>query len=320
MKRNTQINWTSFRLSPIFAGQLAGMKYISFYILLPAFLSLSGCDIFDRPEPLPVFLSLPKAEIRLNSSGTIRSQLGIKDLWVDYGPGQVGVFRLPSVIPLIPQEGVDSVVVRGGIFESGLSLARSIYPFWRPIIVPLNTAPADTQIISPVFSYYPDTVIAFPFVEDFETAALAFEDISFSSVSTSLTVTTEQAFMGTKAGKITFSPDRYELDIIASDFIRLPQSGSNDIYMEITYKNDISFTVGLFYSVGIDIGEIPAEVYFNSKGEWNTVFVHLNDGVRAVQDGAYFKPYIRANSKNASTGVAASGVIYLDNIRIVHFR
>ncbi|MDX2246683.1 MAG: hypothetical protein SF052_07910 [Bacteroidia bacterium] len=280
----------------------------------------SGCDIFDRPEPLPVYLNLPRAEVRLNASGSIKSELGIKDLWVDYGPGQLGVFRLPSVVPLLPLDGVDSVVVRGGIFESGLSLVRSPYPFWKPIILSLTTAPADTQRISPVFEYYPDTVIAFPFVEDFESASQAFENVSSSSTTTSLTVSSESVFMGQESGKVSFSPDQYQLDLIAADFIRLPQSGSNDIYMEITYKNDVSFTVGLFYSTGLDVGEIPAELYFNSKGEWNTVFVHLNDGVRSVQDGAFFKPYIRASSFNTSTGQATSGVIYLDNIRIVHFR
>lgn len=320
MNRKSLLFWAKLFLYPIFAGQLAGMRYHPFYILLPIFIWASGCDSFDRPETLPVYLNLPRAEIRLNASGSIKSELGVKDLWVDYGPGQLGVYRLPSVVPLLPLEGVDSVVIRGGIFESGLSLVRSPYPFWRPLILPLNNTPADTQTISPVFSYYPDTVIAFPFVEAFENASNAFENVSSTAITTSLTSSTESVFMGTKSGKVSFSPDRYQLDLIAADFIRLPQSGSNDIYMEITYKNDISFTVGLFYSVGVDIGEIPAEVYFNSKGEWNTVFVHLNDGVRSVQDGAFFKPYIRANSMNATTGQAASGVIYLDNIRIVHFR
>ncbi|MEL6843096.1 MAG: hypothetical protein AAFP02_07755 [Bacteroidota bacterium] len=56
------------------------------------------------------------------------------------------------------------------------------------------------------------------------------------------------------------------------------------------------------------------ELFYNSNLEWNTVYLHVNDAVREAPRNALFQLYIRANSGSES------GVIYLDNIRLVHFR
>ena len=323
MTTQTPHLWTIFSHSSIFVGYLQLMKnnfslHIVGLIVLLGF--LTGCDQFDKPEKLPVYLDLAETKIVVNEAGTFKTELGVKDLWVDYGVDRLGVFRQPAVVPLLMNEDYDSIAVAGGIFQNGLSSSRVAYPFWRPIQIPINAEPLDTVPVRVTFNYYSDTVITFAFDERFEGASLSFEDVSTSSISTSLRASSTDVFMGNASGRVEFSPAQYDLNIISSDFISLPQSGPNDIYLEITYKNDVSFTAGLFYTTGVDLGEIPAGVFFNSNLEWNTVYIHLNDGVRGIPNNALFKPYIRASSLDNSTNTASSGVLYLDNIRIVHFK
>jgi hypothetical protein len=316
--------WTIFRYSYIFVGYLRLMKncVTHIWIVLLAFAGLvSGCETFDKPEPMPVFLDIDQARVALNKSGSITTTLGVKDLWVDYGVSRLGVFRQPSIVPVIPGESTDSIALAPGVFKSGLSSSRTIYPFLRPLVVPLDAEPLDTLKIRPVFSYYADTVIHFPFDESFEGASMTLEDFNSNLPSTTtLRTTRSDVFMGTGAGRADFNASQYNLEMIGSSFMPLPQSGINDIYMEITYKNTVSFTVGLLYATASDIGEIPAGVFFRSEDEWNTAYVHVNAGVRGILGTALFKPFIRASSFDASTNTAREGFILIDNFRIIHFQ
>ncbi|MEZ4850741.1 MAG: hypothetical protein R3B93_19415 [Bacteroidia bacterium] len=316
--------WTIFRYSYIFVGYLHLMKNCAAYIwifLISLVWLAPGCETFDKPEPLPVYLDIDQTKIALNKSGSITTTLGVKDLWIDYGPSTLGVFRQPSVIPVIPGSLTDSLAIAGGIYENGLSSTRSRYPFWRPHIIPLEAAPLDTMPIRLTFEYYPDTVIHFAFNEAFEGASVSFEDLNSSSPnSTTMRISGSDVFMGSGAGRVEFSSAQYDLEMLGTDFIPLPQSGINDIYIEITYKNNIAFTAGLFYSTGADIGEIPAGVFFKSEDEWNTVYIHVNSGVRGILGNAVFKPYISASSFDSSTGTGKDGFLLIDNFRIIHFK
>lgn len=316
--------WAMFPRNPIFAVCPESMKRLatSIYIsLFAAVLFLSGCEIFDRPESLPVYVKLNSAKVALNEAGTFTTTLGVKDYWIDYGPDPVGVFRIGSVVPVIPVEGQDSLVLRGGIFETGLSALRSPYPFWSPVIIGFDAGRLlDTLRMDLTFKYYPDTVLAYPFVEDFERASLLLENVASTTNATTLTRTTNNVFMGRESGEIIFDNNRSNMEMISSEFIPLPRSGNNNIYIEITYRNNIPFTAGLYYTSGVEVGEIPAELVFNSDMEWNTVYINVNDGVRALPSGTAFKLYLRGSGIDANTGLPRNGVIYLDNIRIVHFK
>ena len=93
----------------------------------------------------------------------------------------------------------------------------------------------------------------------------------------------------------------------------LPQGGNNRIFVEITYKNDIPFTVGMYHN-NINFEEVGGEVYYNPRSEWNTVYIDVNDEVRAIPGNEQFTLFLRAN------GGGDIGEIRFDNIRVVHFK
>lgn len=308
------------------------MKQIHFPLFGSRFVQLTGacvlimfshlsCDRLDPAEPLPVYLQLKGAEAIIRPEPYFGSDIAVKDLWIDHNGEALGVFRLPTTIPLI-REGDDNLTISGGIFESGLSSQRARYPFWLPQSLDIGEVqPLDTIVIEPAFEYLiRDSILTYGFEETFESASPRMLSVATSNPAR-LINTTEDRFMGIQSGKATFTSVETNLEVVADEFIPLPQQGTNIIYMEITYRNvNIPFTAGLLFATldGQDAGDLPATVFFFSE-EWNTVYINFNDAVRAIPSQAAFKPYIRASSINRETGEAVNGSIFIDNIRILYF-
>ncbi len=270
----------------------------------------------NKEEPLPIYLDLEAPTVQIAPNESARATVGIKDLWIEHNGSNLGVFRVPRTVPLLPDPTGDQLAVFGGIFENGLSSLRSRYPFWQPKFIELpSTAPLDSVPLSLDFEYYSDTLLVFPIDESFEEPGRVFEPVNSSDSYATLNRTDEDAFHKTRSAKINLTAEQNLFEMISTDLFDLPQTGNNDIYIEISYKNNIAFTAGLYYvTAGLDAGELPIELFYNSNMEWNTVYLHVNDAVREAPRNALFRMYVRANSGSES------GVIYLDNIRLVHFR
>ncbi len=297
------------------------MKCLSFLSSIFLLLYLGGCLPGDEPG-LPIYLHLKSAKVKLGE-GNFTSSIAIKDFWMSHNANDLGVHRIPRIIPLIPEEGENTVFLSGGVFENGLSAFRLPYPFLRNEAIKIEAEPLDTIVISPTFEYLDaDTVIKIAFEENFETASNRFTNLNAGPRVTSMIKSPEAAFQGNLGGKVSFSPSAYEFEAIGSPSIRLPQIGGNDIWMEITYKNNIPFTTGLFYTVpGTgETGDLDSGVFFNSDNEWATAYIHVNQQVRSIIGTALFTPYIRASSQFPDSDSIAAGTLLLDNIRILHFR
>ncbi|MFK7926408.1 MAG: hypothetical protein AB8H47_30955 [Bacteroidia bacterium] len=276
-------------------------------------LLLAACN---KAEPLPVYLNLQEPTVQIAPNESARAKVGIKDFWIEHNSNNLGVFRVPRTVPLLPEPTGDQIVVFGGIFENGLSSLRSRYPFWQPKFIELpSTPPLDSIPLSLDFEYFSDTLLVFPVDESFENAGITFDAVNSSDVYASIVRTDEESFHKTKSGRVRLTADRNQFEMISVNPFSLPQTGNNDIYIEISYKNNISFTAGLYYvTPALEAGELPLELFYNSNMEWNTVYLHVNDAVRETPRNSLFSMYVRANSGSES------GVIYLDNIRLVHFR
>lgn len=289
--------------------------------VLGIFCLIASCERIDPAEPLPIYLELKGASAVIQPDPFFASDVAVKDLWIDHNGEPLGVFRLPTTIPLIPQ-GNDFLTVSGGIFENGLSSERARYPFWLPQRIELESIePLDTVTLEPAFEYLlRDSVMTYGFEEDFESASSRMLSVA-STNPARLINTTKDRFMGIQSGRAEFTATETTMDVVAEEFIPLPQRGTNIIYMEITYRNvNIPFTAGLLYATldGQDVGDLPANVFFFSE-EWNTVYINFNDAVRAIPTAAAFKPYLRASSINRETGETVDGEIFVDNIRLVYF-
>lgn len=287
-------------------------KRIPYVFLIVWALAFPACEIFNPEEALPAYLRIENATVLVNPAQPLASDLGIRDLWIYRNQELIGVYQLPSVVPFFPSEDTEFTIT-GGVFETGLSASRISYPFWQPLTVQIPVKALDTFTLQPRFQYYPDSILAYPFQENFEGFGINFVELATGANATTLRVTNADAFEGNRSGEVIFSPDFSTYEGASAGFFTLPQSGNNDIWVELTYKNDVPFTVGVYYVTNSDAGDLGDGIFFLSK-EWNTVYVHINDFVRRVREPAVFRLYIRANSNGAS------GRLLLDQVRIIHFR
>ncbi|WNJ18069.1 hypothetical protein [Pontibacter sp. G13] len=295
------------------------LKYV--WAIMFAAIALTGCKPPETTDGFPIYLDLSNAKIAYDEAGNVIRTQGLKDVWIDHNGEDLGVFNLPNVVPVIPDEN-NRVTISGGIFNNGFSTQRAEYPFWAPITFDIEADPLDTVKVSPTFRYLADTIITFPFSEGFEGAANDFVNVATGDNTTSIFNYSRDQFIGNSCGKVDFNSTSYEFEVFSREFLALPQSGGNNIYLEFSYKNTIPFTCGIV-SVSPNTGEInqiPADVYFLSEGTWNTAFIHINDAVRAVTQGSIFKIYFEATGKNSSTGEVSTGNLLLDNVRIVHYQ
>lgn len=280
---------------------------------LGVLLACSACSLFEGNDSLPAYLELQGATIEVDYGRSFSSTLGIKDLWIERQDELIGIYRIPSIVPFLPNEN-QRFLITGGIFESGLSALRTPYPFWQPNSIEIPVGTLDTFNLAPTFKYFPDSILAYPIREGFERLPLSMRNNQQSSDVARLQRITDDVFQGNFAGRVRFTPSERSFELASEDLFRLPQRGNNDIYAEITYKNNIPFTVGLRFIANTGPGEQGDGVLFNSQLQWNTIYVHLNPIARSLPEGARFQLFIKAN------GTGNTGEIIFDNIRLIHFK
>lgn len=292
------------------------------FTLLVFLSALTACQLINPEEELPVYISIQDSRVLVDETLNTYSPLGIKDAWVFLQGEQIGIFELPTVIPVLPEKVGNSLRIGGGIFDTGLSTFRVEYPFWDDINVSIEgVQPLDTVVITPRFEYFSrDTAIIYAFEAGFEGGSSNLQSISPASTYTNIQISSQDRFVGLQSGKVSFTPNKYQFEA-SSPILSLPQSGNNDIWCEVTYKNDIPFTVlmiGLAPGSPIEV-ELPTNVLFFSPDEWNTAYIHLNDLARSIPDGSIFKLLFRASSQEAGSATGRTGTIFLDQIRLIHF-
>jgi hypothetical protein len=286
---------------------------------------LTGCQLFDSDQRLPVYLKLPPGLVQVETpTGVVISNHGVKDAWLDHNGTFMGVHRLGRVIPLLPDKDRNQLAIRGGIFENGLSGIRSAYPFWRPITIEIDAEPLDTVELDLTFEYFErDSILEIPLEETFESGGTSrFTSANAQANAASLELTSQEVYQGDRSGIVRITPNSYDFRATSSTRFALPRSSDNDIYLEVTYRNTVPFTVSMLYNnlSQTDIQNLPIGVEFLSPDEWNTVYIHLLPLVQTTAEDGVYRIVLEASGRDPQTGNIETGVIYFDNIRLVAFR
>lgn len=281
-------------------------------LIICSTLLFSACELINPQEEIPAYLKIEAPLVAIDPGRNYQVPAGIKDIWLSRNDDNLGIYPVPGVIPFIP-EAKNEFTLNGGIFLSGFSSFREPYPFWRGIQFESSITGGDTLVLRPVFEYYsPDTILVFKFEEKFEGASFQFQSLLNGNANEVKLERTEGGF-DKNGGKFNFNGTATNMEIVSSDWFRLPQDGNNRMFLEVTYNNTIPFNVGLEYRNAIDFGRLGGDVFVNSQGEWNTVYYDFNDKVKSLPAQVEFRLFLRA------AGGSETGSITLDNIRLVHF-
>lgn len=264
----------------------------------------------DASDAPPLF-KVDEVSLRTNTQeGT--DDHNIRDLWMFLDGVDLGVFTLPTEIPVIPVDGQTNGVVQfsPGVRNNGINSSPIIYPFYQSVFREEALENGTCQIVDLEFQYDPTT--QFAYIQDFELEnGLAMDQDGDGEIG--ITLSTEQVFEGARSAHIALNDETPFTEVASlQTFENLPLNGS-PVFMEINYKNDVELNIGLIGFFGNQPITNISHV-LNPSEEWNKVYIDFTFILLDSQLDAYklfFGAAIDQSGQNAD--------VFIDNIKLVHF-
>lgn len=274
-------------------------------------LVLGSCNLINPPDPVPAYLSIePFAFSAGSGQGT--SSEKITEAWLYVNNNFLGAYSLPAEVPVIAA-GESEVILFPGIRVNGIASSPDIYPFYTNDVRSLVLTPAESTTIKPVAQYSDN--VTFSALEDFESGHPFLDDLD-GDPATGIVLSNQDVFEGSASGFIELTPEHPEMEVATFLlFAELPTNGT-PVYLELNYKNNVEFALGL---VGVEDSPPGIKDYFyifNKKEEWNKIYIEMTERLRVSQ----FPKYQLALRAIYSESGGPMNYIYLDNLKLVHFK
>lgn len=242
---------------------------------------------------VPFYMRMDSATITSPSAG----DNGIKDVWVEANSTNLGAYEMPCNFPVLEQNTV-RLVVNAGIYESGQSAVRIIYPYYQPDTFSISAITTNQYEHHPVFKY--KTGVTFPFGTETFTVGSGF-GTNMERVDT----------FGNSFGRLTVQTDSSregaQINTYALPF-------DQDIWLEFDYKSEVPFFVGFYgnYTVGSTV-RYPV-LFLTPRDTWIKIYLKLTDQIYSVRADRY-NLFFEALRPYGSAG----GSVCIDNVKLVHY-
>ena len=280
---------------------------------------LNGC-IKNNPDPSWLEVKEWLVEANPNSQfPTGELTHNITEAWVYVNNEVIGVFEVPFKIPVL-QSGNVEIKIYPAIKNNGISATKKIYPFMEEYVVNTTLVQNEVLTLQPNTRYKDN--IKF-FIEDFEDASPKLIDDPNSAANFFYGNNPEimQSFNGNFFGEVHLNNTTDTTWFAYTDFesiggADLPRG--TEVYLEIDYCNTNNLTTGLI-AISPSGVKNNANIQLNaqepSKVKWKKIYIDLRELISNSNQQAYFEHTFQCEIDEGD----ASGVIILDNIKVVHF-
>lgn len=273
---------------------------------------MCSCNIINPAEKVPTFIYLDSVRVtssELSRTGSTNSK--VTSAWVYQDNNLVGVFGVPSNIP-IPLDKAATVKILPGISLDGLKNFQDQYDFYTFDTFTVQPQPG-VQIHHTSKVEY-TSAARIQIVCDFETGNTFRKTNEDNTSDTTIIRTADKSkvFEGGGSGLITLDVNHPTSENINTpdNYYTIPTGKS---YVEINYKSDVDFEVGL---QGTQSGNIVYEypVVIKATDTWNKMYIGLESLVGTFNSSAY-RIMIKASLPDGQ----ATGYVLVDNIKIVSY-
>ena len=292
--------------------------HLSFSLIVAFFAAISfSCNNFRGSQEIPAYIHVDTFLLTTNYPIEGAASHKITDAWLYIDDDLQGCYELPATIPVL-ERGKHKITLIPGIKLNGISKTRTINPFYTPFTVEnfeLEEKVIDT--ILPSVTYYPidESSIVFRYIEDFE-RQVSLENTADSDTTIIRTERDSEENWNDMEGNSHYSGyvwigDSTNYFCLASEeFHDLPNQG-NSVFLEIDYKCNEVFEVGLFAKIS-GVESIPL-IYVNPSPTWNKIYVNLGPNITDAQEAEYFKFYIAGKVDEDK-----EAEYYFDNIKLIY--
>ena len=275
---------------------------------LAVFAAISGCEEFDPIEGAPSFLRIDDFTFTTKSNQG-QAAHRIEDVWVSIGSEFIGVFPIPSTIPIL-ESGTKTITIAPGIRINGISAARLHYPFYTTDEVSVDLIQDSVVTVVPEFEYTDDA--DFAWVEDFEDVGVQLITTPSSEAEIQFEEDPSIALNG-KSVKLALQNAQLKFECKSHVPLDLPGYG-NTVVLEFNYKSNNRLVVGsIITNPGIIIQEPVLSL--NPSETWKRVYVNLTAQVSGNPNNIGIEPFFGFIHDETVEGDA---VVYLDNIKLVY--
>jgi hypothetical protein len=280
-------------------------KTVGFVMLLGAFTGITSCEVINPDEPIPCVLAIDSVQFTAGTSQG-SSSASIIDSWVYVDNDLQGTYEMPFSIPM-QYSGKHTISIRPGIKVNGLTAIRSVNPLYTNYDTVVNLEPEKTTKLYPKSTYINSAIVNI--VDDFNTGTVQFQRDPDSD--TALVAVANDAFEGPFSGAFYFSGTRTRFSATSLNKYVLTKGKYNVI--EINYKCDNAFVVGLVRNYLGQTSRIQILAVLPSDGKWKKIYVSIIDAVNNLNADNY-NLWIYAQRDQGIN----DATIMLDNIKLVH--
>jgi hypothetical protein len=285
------------------------LSYCFFLLIIIFFyLFFSSCEIYNPKEAIPSYIKIESVSLTTTPEQGTNSH-NISDVWIYIDDKMIGGFELPAKVPIL-NEGKHVLKVYPGIKINGIGSTRGIYPFYTYYSQTINLVKDSTIIIKPSFTY--TSSVKFEWKENFEDGGVSLKTLEDSVMHKSNTEN-DKVFGGNYCGYINLINNSTTLTYDSYSSYALPKG--IPIYMELNYKCNQAFTVGLHSYSSSGGTEYAVLTINNSNNIWKKIYVNLSNAVNLQPSVTNFYVYFQATK---DTNID-NGKIFIDNIKLLHY-
>lgn len=270
---------------------------------------LLSCSLFDTFDEVPMFLDISSVELKTTSEQGLNNH-NISAIEVFADGFSVGVFSLPAKVPVLSSGGSNvEVSIFPVIRNNGITSNPVRYPFYKDDAMTLQFEAGIDKLIVPIFEYRTDAVVNT--ICDFEVNNCITFDFD-QNLNVRFMQSTETMF-GDFCGKITIEEANTFFEKASFDAINKSSLGNNIVFLEMDYRCENDFGVGLVLS-GSGEPDFPAyKLVLNEQETWNKIYIEVSQLLTSTNIET-FRVLI-----GTPTTTTSPGSIWVDNIKLVHF-
>lgn len=298
--------------------RIKNLYYVSliFLFVFSSFL-LESCHKFSGTQTIPAYVKIDSVFLETNYSEQGTNSQKITDVWVYLNKDLLGVYELPALFPVLAN-GVNDLEIRPGIWLNGIQSTRVPYPFYKPIVYEeFKFYPDSVQDLGDLKMRYYDN-LNFAWKEDFESSGgltLVETSISDTSIQRTLPANNPEAFItptSKHSGLISLTDENPIYSATSSNSFQLPELQNDPVLLELNFKSNNVFYVGLLMNLPSGLKKIPLLI-MNHSEKWKKIYINLGPNIALNNDAFNYKVYFEAGLELEND----LAEIYLDNIKLI---
>lgn len=283
------------------------------YFLLSALL----CNIFlsnscKKYEAAPAAFFISPGAVSVAPTGTAQGTASnkITDLFLYVDGKFQGAYQTIHTMPIVTRDKEVRIDIFAGIKNNGIKGTTISWIFYDKIEFDTLVETAKTITRPITFKYNPN--VTFAWLENFEGNGYSIVKSGVNGGDDSAHIkyaATSDIFEGSKSIELNLSSPLASAGIFESSIAYFLPKGNSNVYLELNYKCDVEFEVGL-----TDGTTRKSALTINPSFGWNKIYISLADVVNRTpapdQQKVYFK-FIKTNDN-------PNPHVWLDNIKLIY--